>query len=79
MKNYTINFKQYNMLCGRCLMNVAKCLSNLHGIECFEISLKSKKITVVYKNKIVSRKMIQNMVNETILTGKVKNVYSFSA
>lgn len=76
MKYSTVNFKQYNMLCDKCLMNAAKCLSNLVGIECLEISLESKKIKVIYKDKTISKKMIQDKVNETILTGKVKNINS---
>ena len=79
MKHNTVNFKQYNMLCDKCLINVVKCLSNLHGIEDLELSLESKKIKVIYKNNTISKKMIQDMVNETILTGKVKNIYSFSS
>ena len=79
MKDCTVSFKQYNMLCNRCLINVVKCISNLHGLKCFEISLKTKKIKVVYKNKTIMKKMIQDMVNETILTGKVKNVYSLTS
>ena len=79
MKDYIVNFKQYNMLCDKCLINVAKCLSNLHGIEGLELSLESKKIKVIYKDRTVSKRMIQYMVNETILTGKVKNIYNFSS
>ncbi|MGV8980660.1 hypothetical protein [Clostridium sp.] len=41
MKYYTVNFKQYNMLCDKCLINVIKCLSNPHGID---ISLEAKNI-----------------------------------
>ena len=76
MKDYTVNFKQYNMLCDKCLINVVKCLSTLNGIEDLEINLESKKIKVIYKDKAISKKMIQDMVNETILTGKVKNKYN---
>jgi copper chaperone len=36
------------MLCAKCLINVVKYLSNLHGIDGFEISLESKKIKVIY-------------------------------
>ena len=78
MKVYTVNFKQYNMLCDKCLINVVKCLSNIDGIDDLEISLESKKIKIIYKDKTISKKMIQDMVNETILTGKVKNIYTFS-
>ena len=42
MKTHTVNFKQYNMLCDKCLINVVKCLSNLHGIEDYEITLTGK-------------------------------------
>ena len=43
MKDHAVNFKQCNMLCDKCLINVAKCLSNLHGIEGLDISLESIK------------------------------------
>jgi copper chaperone len=79
MKDYIVNFKQYNMLCDKCLINVIKCLSNLHGIDGLEISLESKKIKIISKDKTISKKMIQYVVNETILTGKVKNIYGFSS
>ncbi len=78
MKDRTVNFKQCNMLCDKCLINVAKCLSNLHGIEGLEISLKSKKIKVIYNDKTIFKKVLRDKVNETILTGKVKNIYSSS-
>ncbi|AJA48616.1 copper chaperone [Clostridium pasteurianum DSM 525 = ATCC 6013] len=74
MKDSIVKFKQYNMLCNRCLINVVKCLSNLPGVKSLELSLESKKIKVIYEDKTISRKMIQNMVNETILTGKIKNI-----
>ncbi|MEK6265884.1 MAG: copper resistance protein CopZ [Clostridium sp.] len=67
------------MLCDKCLINVIKCLSNLHGIDGLEISLESKKIKIISKDKTISKKMIQYVVNETILTGKVKNIYGFSS
>jgi len=79
MKVHSVNFKQCNMLCDKCLINVAKCLSNLHGIEGLEISLESKKIKVMYNDETISKKMIKDKVNETILTGKVKNIYSYSS
>lgn len=79
MKYYTVNFKQYNMLCDKCLINVIKCLGNLHGIDGLDISLESKKIKIIYKDKTIYKKMIKDTVNETILTGKVKNIYSFSS
>ncbi|HEY5562345.1 MAG TPA: heavy metal-associated domain-containing protein [Clostridiaceae bacterium] len=79
MKDYTVNFKQYNMLCYKCLINVVKCLSNLHGIEDIELNLQSKKIKVIYKDKTISKNMIQAVVNETILSGKVKNIYGISS
>jgi copper chaperone CopZ len=79
MKDYIVNFKQYNMLCHKCLINVIKCLSNIRGIDGLEISLESKKIKIISKDKTISKKMIQYVVNETILTGKVKNIYGFSS
>ena len=79
MKNYIIKFKQHNMLCDKCLINVVKCLRNLQGIKDLEVNLESKKIKIIYKDNTFSKKMVQDMVNSTILTGKVKNIYNFSS
>lgn len=78
MRDHIVKFKQYNMLCHKCLLNTTKCLSNLPGIKGLEIDLKSKKIKIIYKNRIISTKMIQNMVNDTIITGKVKNIKNYA-
>ena len=56
MKDYTVNFKQYNMLCDKCLINVVKSLSTLNGIEDLEISLESKKINIALVHKLNYRK-----------------------
>ncbi|NOW04226.1 hypothetical protein [Clostridium beijerinckii] len=43
MKSYSLSFKQENMLCHRCLMNVVKTLSSLQGLLGVDVSLESKK------------------------------------
>ena len=71
MKSYSLSFKQENMLCHRCLMNVVKTLSSLQGLLGVDVSLESKKIKVIYRDKEISRDDIKEIVNKSILSGKV--------
>ncbi|MZK51170.1 heavy-metal-associated domain-containing protein [Clostridium beijerinckii] len=71
MKSYSLSFKQENMLCHRCLMNVVKTLSSLQGLLGVDVSLESKKIKVIYRDKEISRDDIKEIVNRSILSGKV--------
>jgi len=71
MKSYVTKFKQNNMLCHKCLMNVVKSLSGLKGLEEFNVDLNSQSIKVVYRDKSISKDDIKYIVNESILTGKV--------
>ncbi|CUU47812.1 heavy-metal-associated domain-containing protein [Clostridium beijerinckii] len=71
MKSYSLSFKQENMLCHRCLMNVVKTLSSLQGLLGVDVSLESKKIKVIYRDKEISRDDIKGIVNRSILSGKV--------
>lgn len=71
MKSYSLSFKQENMLCHRCLMNVVKTLSSLQGLLGVDVSLESKKIKVIYRDEEISRDDIKEIVNRSILSGKV--------
>ncbi|ABR35122.1 MULTISPECIES: heavy-metal-associated domain-containing protein [Clostridium] len=71
MKSYSLRFKQENMLCHRCLMNVVKTLSSIQGLLGVDVSLESKKIKVIYRDKEISRDDIKEIVNRSILSGKV--------
>ncbi|MDR3593789.1 heavy-metal-associated domain-containing protein [Clostridium sp.] len=71
MKSYSLSFKQENMLCHRCLMNVVKTLSSLQGLVGVDVNLESKKIKVIYRGKEISRDDIKEIVNKSILSGKV--------
>jgi copper chaperone len=71
MKSYSLSFKQKNMLCHRCLMNVVKTLSSLQGLVEVDVNLESKKIKVIYRGKEISREDIKEIVNKSILSGKV--------
>jgi len=71
MKSYSLSFKQENMLCHRCLMNVVKTLSSLQGLLGVDVNLESKKIKVIYRDKEISRNNIKEIVNRSILSGKV--------
>ena len=71
LKNYSLSFKQENMLCHRCLMNVVKTLSSLQGLTDVDVNLESKKIKITYKDKNVSKDDIKYIVNKSILSGKM--------
>lgn len=71
MKSYSLSFKQESMLCHRCLMNVVKTLSSLQELVGVDVNLESKKIKVIYKGKEISREDIKDIVNRSILSGKV--------
>lgn len=71
MKSYSVKFKQDNMLCDRCLMNVVKSLSALESIEELDVSLDTKKIKLKYNDQTLSKDEIRNIVDQSILTGKV--------
>lgn len=70
MKSYVTKFKQENMLCHKCLMNVVKSLSEIKGLEEINVDLNSQRIKVVYRDKAISKDDIKYRVNESILTGK---------
>ena len=71
MKSYSLSFKQENMLCHRCLMNVVKTLSSLQGLIGVDVNLESKKIKIIYKEKKISKDDIKYIVNKSILSGKI--------
>ncbi|WZL74001.1 heavy metal-associated domain-containing protein [Clostridiaceae bacterium 35-E11] len=71
MKNHTVKLRQGNMLCHRCVLNVVKALSQIKGIQQFNVSLETKTIKIIYKGKKLSREMIMQIVNEAITKGKV--------
>jgi copper chaperone CopZ len=52
-------------------MNVVKTLSSLQGLLGVDVSLESKKIKVIYRDKEISRDDIKEIVNRSILSGKV--------
>lgn len=67
MNKHTIEFKQNNMLCHRCVMNVVKALSQLPDIEELDVSLETKIIKIKFNDENVSKEMIENIVNESIV------------
>lgn len=73
MSIYTVKLKQDNMLCRKCLLNVVKALSNVVGIQELDVNLAKKSIKISYDNKKMSRQIVQEIVNESIIRGKVNN------
>ena len=72
MKVHTVNLKQVDMLCHRCVLNVVKALSHIDGILELDVSLEKKRIKITYDNEKFSRQVIQDIVNESITTGKIR-------
>lgn len=76
MKNYTARFRQDNILCCKCLLNVVKTLSYIEGIKEFDVNLDKKSIKIEYNNEKLSRQIVLDIVNESIIKGKVsKELY----
>lgn len=73
MKEHTVNLKQDNMLCHKCVLNVVRALSHIEGIHELEVSLELKKVKITYDNEKFSQELIQSIVNEAIINGKVNN------
>lgn len=63
MKSYVTKFKQENMLCHKCLINVVKSLSELESLQEINVDMNSQKIKVVYKDKSISKDGIKYIVN----------------
>lgn len=74
MKTHTVRLKQDNMLCHRCLLNVAQGLGRLSSIQEFDIDLETKRIKVIYNDSSITRRDVQKTVNDAILRGvKIKS------
>jgi copper chaperone CopZ len=52
-------------------MNVVKTLRSLQGLAGVDVNLESKKIKITYRGKEISRDEIKDIVNKSILSGKV--------
>jgi copper chaperone CopZ len=52
-------------------MNVVKTLSSVEGLEEIHVDLESKKIKITYKDEDISKDDIKDIVNKSILSGKV--------
>ncbi len=59
------------MLCHRCLMTVVKTLNSVEGLEEIHVDLESRKIKITYKDENISKDEIKDIVNRSILSGKV--------
>ncbi|MEL7647618.1 MAG: heavy-metal-associated domain-containing protein [Sedimentibacter sp.] len=73
---HTVKLKQSNMLCNRCLTNVVKALSLIEGIKELNVNLDKKSIKITYENENFSKEVIQKIINESIVHGRVdKKIY----
>lgn len=73
---HTVKLKQSNMLCNRCLTNVVKALSLIEGIQELNVNLDKKVVKITYENEKISKQLIQKIINDSIVHGKVdKKIY----
>ena len=72
MKVQTVKFKQVDMLCEKCVLNVVKALSHIEGIQELEINLEERRVKITYDNNKFSRQKILYMINESIIKGEIK-------
>jgi len=64
------------MLCNRCLTNVVKALSLIEGIQELNVNLDKKLVKITYENDKLSKKVIREIINDSIVHGKVgKKIY----
>ena len=66
-----LKIEQNSMLCHKCLLNVLKTLAVMKGIEFMSIDLDNKSIQLNYDQSIYSEAQIRQIVNTTIVTGKI--------
>ena len=70
MKSHTIRLKEVDMLCHRCVMNVVRTLSQIHGIEELKVDLETHYIKLKYNDREVTKEMVMTLVQESIKNGK---------
>lgn len=71
-KKHRVRLVQDNMLCHKCVLNVLKSLTKINGIEELGVDLETKQIKIVYNNENMSRQKIQEIIDESIIKGKVR-------
>lgn len=71
MKSHRIKLKKGNMLCHRCVMNVIRTLSQLPGIDELNVDLDTKKIEIKLNGNSISKEMVVDIVEESIVNSKV--------
>lgn len=52
-------------------MNVIRTLSQLPGIEELNVDLDTKRIEIKYSGKGISKEMVENIVEQSIINGKI--------
>nr|WP_312578865.1 heavy-metal-associated domain-containing protein [Sedimentibacter sp.] len=73
---HTVKLKQSNMLCNKCLTNVVKALSLIEGIQELNVNLDKKLVKITYENDKLSKKVIREIINDSIVHRKVdKKIY----
>ncbi|MFU0825428.1 heavy-metal-associated domain-containing protein [Clostridium sp.] len=72
MKKHTVKFKQENILCHRCVINAAKALSQIKGVLGFNIDIDSKIVQVMYTGNKISKEIIKEVINDSIIGRKTK-------
>lgn len=77
MKKHTIVFKKVDILCYRCLLNIVNALSPIEGIQEFNVNLENKRVKIIYTDEKYTRKKFINIINESIIRGKVTEEFYF--
>jgi copper chaperone len=72
VKKHTVKFKQENILCHRCVINAAKALSQIKGVLGFNIDIDSKIVQVMYTGNKISKEIIKEVINDSIIGRKTK-------
>ena len=67
MKVYTIELKEVDMLCSKCVMRVLKVLTKMEAIKDLEVDLHNKSIKIVSNNPDITKDMIATVINNSIM------------
>ena len=65
----TIEFRQRNMYCNICMMNVLSVLSGLRGVRELNINMQNKTIYLQTENNAMGKQKIQELVNKALTFG----------
>lgn len=65
----TVEFRQNNMYCNYCMMNVLNAILGIHGVYAMDIDMRSKTISLQLENQAVGKRKIQALVSAALVYG----------